>query len=65
MRIVSLELENTKSYAKGKVEFTDGVNAIVGHNGAGKSTVLEAIGFALFDCLAGYKQSDFIREGAK
>ncbi|HRW03721.1 MAG TPA: SMC family ATPase [Caldilineaceae bacterium] len=65
MRIVSLELENTKSYAKGKIEFTDGVNAIVGHNGAGKSTVLEAIGFALFDCLAGYKQSDFIREGAK
>jgi exonuclease SbcC len=65
MRIVSLELENTKSYTKGKIHFTDGVNAIVGHNGAGKSTVLEAIGFALFDCLAGYKQSDFVREGAK
>lgn len=65
MRIVSLELENTKSYAKGKIDFTDGVNAIVGHNGAGKSTVLEAIGFALFDCLVGYKQSDFVREGAK
>ncbi len=65
MRIVSLELENTKSYAKSKIEFTDGVNAIVGHNGAGKSTVLEAIGFALFDCLAGYKQSDFVREGTK
>jgi len=65
MRIVSLELENTKSYAKGKITFTDGVNAIVGHNGAGKSTILEAIGFALFDCLAGYKQSDFVREGAK
>ncbi len=65
MRIVSLELENTKSYAKSKIEFTDGVNAIVGHNGAGKSTVLEAIGFTLFDCLAGYKQSDFVREGTK
>ncbi len=65
MRIVSLALENTKSYAKGKIEFTDGVNAIVGHNGAGKSTILEAIGFALFDCLAGYKQSDFVREGTK
>ncbi|MCB0061478.1 MAG: SMC family ATPase [Caldilineaceae bacterium] len=65
MRIVALDLQNTKSYEKSHIEFTDGVNAIVGHNGAGKSTVLEAIGFALFDCLTGYKQSDFVREGAK
>lgn len=65
MRIVSLELENTKSYHNGRISFTDGVNAIVGHNGAGKSTILEAIGFALFDSLNGYKHSDFVREGAK
>lgn len=65
MRIVALDLQDTKSYEKGHVEFTDGVNAIVGHNGAGKSTILEAIGFALFDCLTGYRQSDFVREGAK
>ncbi len=65
MRIVSLELENTKSYHTGKIGFTDGVNAIVGHNGAGKSTILEAIGFVLFDSLNGYKHSDFVREGAK
>ncbi|MEZ4729464.1 MAG: SMC family ATPase [Caldilineaceae bacterium] len=65
MRIVSLELENTKSYHNGRISFTDGVNAIVGHNGAGKSTILEAIGFVLFDSLNGYKQSDFVREGAK
>ncbi len=66
MRIVALDLENTKSYQQGRVEFTDGVNAIVGHNGAGKSTILEAIGFTLFDFLTnGYKQSDFVREGAK
>ncbi|MBX3011093.1 MAG: SMC family ATPase [Caldilineaceae bacterium] len=65
MRIVSLELENTKSYHNGRIDFTDGVNAIVGHNGAGKSTILEAIGFVLFDSLNGYKHSDFVREGAK
>lgn len=65
MRIVSLQLENTKSYHNCQVSFTDGVNAIVGHNGAGKSTILEAIGFALFDSLNGYKHSDFVREGAK
>jgi len=65
MRIVSLELENTKSYHTAHIGFTDGVNAIVGHNGAGKSTILEAIGFVLFDSLNGYKHSDFVREGAK
>lgn len=64
MQVLALELENTKSYATAKVDFTAGVNAIVGHNGAGKSTILEAIGFALFDCID-YKQTEFVRDGAK
>ncbi len=64
MHIRSLKLENVKSYADGLIEFAAGTNAIVGHNGAGKSTILEAIGFALFDHLP-YSQSDFVREGAK
>ncbi len=42
-------LENYKSYAQARVEFTKGTNAIIGDNGAGKSTILEAIGFALFN----------------
>lgn len=63
MLILSVELENVKSYAKANVTFTHGVNAIVGHNGAGKSTVLEAIGFALFDSID-YNQADFVRSGA-
>ncbi len=64
MQILSLELENVKSYAKAKIDFRRGVNAIVGWNGAGKSTILEAIGFALFDHI-GYNQRDFVREGEK
>ncbi|RLT32287.1 MAG: SMC family ATPase, partial [Chloroflexi bacterium] len=64
MHIRSLILENVKSYADGTITFAQGTNAIVGHNGAGKSTILEAIGFALFDHLP-YSQSDFVREGAK
>ena len=64
MYIRSLTLENVKSYADGKIDFAPGTNAIVGHNGAGKSTILEAIGFALFDHLP-YSQADFVREGAK
>jgi exonuclease SbcC len=64
MQIVSLKLNNIKSYPDAVISFTQGTNAIVGQNGAGKSTVLEAIGFVLFDSL-GYRQRDFVREGTK
>jgi exonuclease SbcC len=64
MLIEQVKLENIKSYENATVDFQPGVNAIVGHNGAGKSTILEGIGFALFDSLA-YKANDFLREGAR
>jgi exonuclease SbcC len=63
MQILSLQLDNAKSYGRANIDFAEGVNAIVGHNGAGKSTILEAIGFALFDTLA-YRHQEFVREGA-
>jgi exonuclease SbcC len=64
MLIVALELENVKSYEHARFTFTPGVNAIVGHNGAGKSTIIEAIGFVLFDALP-YTTAEFVREGAR
>ena len=64
MLIRSLTLENVKSYEKARVEFTAGTNAIVGPNGTGKTTILEAIGFALFDHLP-YSQADFVRAGER
>jgi DNA repair protein SbcC/Rad50 len=63
MQILALNLNNTKSYRNARLTFGEGVNAIVGHNGAGKSTILEAIGFVLFDALE-YRHDDFVREGA-
>lgn len=64
MQILSLQLENAKSYVSQTITFTPGANAIVGQNGAGKSTILEAIGFALFDYLP-YNQNDFVNEEAR
>ncbi|HHY55573.1 MAG TPA: SMC family ATPase [Chloroflexi bacterium] len=64
MQIVALELENVKSYDHVRITFAPGVNAIVGHNGAGKSTIIEAIGYALFDALP-YTAQEFVREGAR
>ncbi|NLG49953.1 MAG: SMC family ATPase [Chloroflexi bacterium] len=49
MLITHLELENFKSYTQTEVTFSPGTNAIIGANGAGKSSLLEAIGFALFN----------------
>ena len=62
MLIQSLTLENVKSYTQTTVKFSPGANAIVGNNGSGKTTILEAIGFALFDHRPG-RQTDFVREG--
>ncbi|OPY30266.1 MAG: DNA double-strand break repair Rad50 ATPase [Methanocella sp. PtaU1.Bin125] len=64
MIIRKIALENIKSYKTAEIELTDGITGIAGLNGAGKSTVLEAIGYALFDCLA-YTQSEFVRKGEK
>ena len=64
MLIHSLTLENVKCYPQATIRFSPGTNAIVGHNGSGKTTILEAIGYALFDHLP-YNQADFVREGER
>ncbi|MGI6367741.1 MAG: AAA family ATPase [Anaerolineae bacterium] len=63
MIIRSLRLVNFKSYSEATIQFELGTNAIVGENGAGKSTILEAIGLALFDHVEAVRQSNLVREG--
>ncbi|MDR3222755.1 MAG: SMC family ATPase [Methanobrevibacter sp.] len=48
MIIEKLILKNFKSYLDTTVDFQQGINMVIGENGAGKSTILEAISFALF-----------------
>src|SRR6266700_1841539 len=64
MLITRVELENIKSYRQVNLDFRRGTTAISGVNGAGKTTVVEAIGFALFDFLL-YTLAKFVREGEK
>lgn len=64
MYITKVELDNIKSYEKAAFVFDKGTTAITGMNGAGKSTILEAIAWALFDFLE-YSNKDFVRRGAK
>jgi DNA repair protein SbcC/Rad50 len=66
MIIIALRLRNIKSFADEELRFIRGVNVIAGRNGAGKSTVIEAIGLALFDAWPrkfkeGNARSGFIR----
>jgi exonuclease SbcC len=46
--INSVRLRNFKSHSDTKIDFGPGINVILGENGAGKTSVLEAISFALF-----------------
>ena len=46
--ITSVELRNFLSHSNTTLEFENGVTVFVGHNGAGKSSIIDAITFALF-----------------
>jgi DNA repair protein SbcC/Rad50 len=64
MHVTRVELENIKSYDRADFNFERGITAITGENGAGKTTILEAIAWTLFDMLD-YRKEDFLRRGAK
>jgi len=60
MIITKIELENITSHKKTTVEFLKGLNFLLGKNGSGKSTILNMIGYNLFDFIPG-SQKSFLR----
>lgn len=48
MRVRGLKIKNFRAHEKSYIEFSDGINLIIGQNGAGKSSILEAIFAALY-----------------
>jgi len=63
MKLKSIHLKNIKSHKELTVNFTDGITAILGRNGVGKTTILESIGFVLFDYMPYKNQKEFITHG--
>jgi len=62
MIITDIRLENIKNIGFFEAKLTDGLNVIHGPSGVGKSTIIEAIGFTLFDYLA-VKKENIVKKG--
>lgn len=64
MEVLSVTLKNFKAHRDRYYEFRPGANAICGENGSGKTSILEAIAWVLFDH-SEYKRAELITVGAK
>jgi exonuclease SbcC len=61
MIIRRIRLVNFRKYSELELEFPEGLIGIVGRNGAGKTTILEAVGFALYGASASRSKGKGIR----
>ena len=57
MILTSLHMENYKKYQDYTLEFAEGLTGIIGRNGSGKSTIFDAITFALYGDVRGEKET--------
>jgi len=64
MRILSVTLKNFKAHGDRHYAFESGTNVICGENGAGKTSILEAIAWTIFNYRGDYRKEDLIRNGA-
>ena len=62
--ITSIELGDFLSHSNTKLEFENGVTVFVGDNGAGKSSIIDAITFALFGQHTRKSNKGLIKRGA-
>src|SRR5690606_4501670 len=65
MRINTLELTNLRGFTHAKLEFQPGFNLIVGINGVGKTTVLEALRVSMTHILKEIKSPIIASESFK
>ena len=65
MIFTKLKLINFKSHESTIIKFDKGISVIVGENGAGKSTILEGISFALFKQHTAKRIDDLVRNNAQ
>lgn len=61
MRLVSLTMHNFRKFKDVEINFPEGIIGLVGNNGAGKSTIIEAIGWAIYGNRAARTSKDQIK----
>ena len=64
MKLLKLDIQNFRQHLDTSLTFSDGLTGIIGSNGAGKSTILEAIAWALYGSPAVRGTNDTIRSKA-
>ena len=64
MKLISLDLQNFRQYVRSTIAFSDGVTGIIGPNGSGKTTILEAVAWALYGAPALRGTNDTVRSSA-
>jgi exonuclease SbcC len=62
--LTEIEMGNFLSHSNTKLQFDKGVTVFVGHNGAGKSSVIDAITFALFGQHTRNSNKGLVRRGS-
>ncbi|NEQ97140.1 MAG: SMC family ATPase [Cyanothece sp. SIO2G6] len=60
-----MTLKNFKAHRDRHFKFCPGTNAICGENGAGKTSILEAIAWTLFNYRGSYRKDDLVRNGCR
>ena len=58
MRVTGIKLANVRSLKTAELDFQPGFNLIVGDNGVGKTTLLNALSFCLFEFERVYNRSN-------
>lgn len=61
MRLINIKLTNFRKYVAAEVDLPDGLTGVLGQNGTGKSTLLEAVGWVLYGSDAARTGKDDIR----
>ena len=62
MILQTLVLHNFRKFKHTTIEFPEGVIGVIGLNGAGKSTIFEAVAWALYGTVAARTSAELIKE---
>lgn len=66
MILEEVELRNFRSHRSTRLRFNEGITVIVGDNGSGKTSILEAVNFALFrEAPGSVKLEELVRRGGE